>query len=55
MNVQIIGSFATGLWSNSSDIDFIMTSDISKQMNIEAIIDKIYNKFKNNKQKYNIS
>lgn len=42
LKIDIIGSYATGLWTSSSDIDIVFTNSEPNHIEIEAILGKIY-------------
>ena len=44
LEISIIGSFATGLWSKESDIDIGFTNYSETSINIEKTLEQIHNK-----------
>lgn len=54
MQTDIIGSYATGLWTPSSDIDIVYTNLDSSSINIESALARIYEIIFKNARVYRI-
>lgn len=42
LKIEIIGSYATGLWTPQSDIDIVFTNLDSSYIQIDDVLSKIY-------------
>lgn len=55
LGVEIIGSFASGLWFPYCDIDIALVPNTDVYIDFEATLDKIFRKLRRDKQLYWIS
>jgi predicted nucleotidyltransferase len=54
LKIDIIGSFATGLWTPSSDVDIAFTNSNSNYIEIEETLGKIFQVLKGRSEELGI-
>jgi DNA polymerase sigma len=54
LQVELIGSFATGLWTHYSDIDIALVTLCETYVDFDKLIEKVYRSIRSNLLKLNI-